>query len=100
MARWQVTPSRALGINAATGVKALGYASIIDLQENPLPALGQSLMQAGLEYRTLPMTDMTCRHIDAFIALLEVLPHPVLVCCTRGNRAMRLYQAALLQQGA
>jgi uncharacterized protein (TIGR01244 family) len=64
-------------------------------------AIEAAARAAGLEYRFLPVAGgwQTPEQIDAFAALLEELPRPLLAFCRSGNRSSNLYAQARLLRG-
>lgn len=58
--------------------------------------VAEAARAAGLEYRFLPVAGgyQSPQEIEAFAALLDELPRPVLAFCRSGARSTRLFLAA------
>jgi uncharacterized protein (TIGR01244 family) len=64
-------------------------------------AIEAAARAAGLEYRFLPVgpSFQTPEQIEAFAALLDALPRPLLAFCRTGNRSSSLFAQARSLRG-
>ena len=67
-----------------------------DLQQPTNAAIEAAARQAGLEYHFLPVAGgwQSPEQIEAFAALMQSLPRPILAFCRSGARSTRLAIAA------
>jgi uncharacterized protein (TIGR01244 family) len=102
-----LTPSLAvcgqLDPSAMAWAAAQGFRSVVnnrpDFEGGPdqptNAAMETAATDAGLEYRFLPVAPghQTPEEIEAFAALLDELPAPVLAFCRTGTRSTKLFMA-------
>lgn len=84
----------------------MGYKSLINLRfDNECDSqpcnqeLANTATKAGLLYAHLPV-DGECMHLETvatFAKLLKDSPKPVMVFCSTGSRAKRIYQSAKIE---
>jgi uncharacterized protein (TIGR01244 family) len=89
---------------AMAEVARAGFRSVINNRpdfehgpDQPMNAdVAQAARAAGLEYRFLPVAGgyQSPQEIEAFAALLDELPRPILAFCRSGARSTRLFLAA------
>jgi sulfide:quinone oxidoreductase len=87
-----------IGVDDVAAVAAAGFRAVVcnrpDGEAADQPAsddVAAAVKAAGLEWRMLPVTQITRADVDAFGELLEELPKPVLAFCRSGTRCTALW---------
>jgi sulfide:quinone oxidoreductase len=89
----------------AAAIAAAGFRAVIcnrpdgeSADQPPSDAVAAAVKAAGLEWRMLPVTQVSRADVDAFGKLLTELPKPVLAFCRSGTRCTALWSLSQIDK--